>query len=94
MRALLQIVLLAAMKLHCHAACLPRGPRRDARALLAAIHGGLEYLARLIQLRVKGARRRCASACKALQNPAKFYTIRSSFLLTGPSTAAWSTSRA
>ena len=61
MGALLQIVLLAAMKLHCHAAGIARGPRHDPRALLAAINGGLDYLVRLIRLRVRGARRRCAS---------------------------------
>ena len=53
-----QLLLLAAMKLHCHCAMLDRGPRSDGRALLAAIHGGLAYLTSLVRARVLGARRR------------------------------------
>ncbi|KAK9842467.1 hypothetical protein WJX81_001464 [Elliptochloris bilobata] len=60
---LYQVLLLAAMKLHCHAAALGR-PSSDPRALLAAIHGGLAYLVRLVRLRVLGARRRFRVDCR------------------------------
>jgi hypothetical protein len=57
-----QVLLLAAMKVHCFCKALGPGSGCSAAALLPAIRSGLGYLVRLVRARVLGARRRCAPA--------------------------------